>query len=142
MEFLLVEKDPLVRDQVKVGLEQFPDCHVQVGLGYEAIAQLRHKKFDCVFLGVDPRDAETVQLLQYMRSFDHDTELVVIAPAASIKDMGVQKAKHHIHSFLQSPLDVKEFFGFVGRFRSRRNTQAQGGAQGRRNAPLDPVPAG
>ncbi|MEY3161968.1 MAG: hypothetical protein RIT25_1959 [Planctomycetota bacterium] len=139
MEFLLVEKDPLVRDQVKVGLEQFPDCSVHVGLGYEAIAQLRHRRFDCVFLGVDPREQESMQLLQYLRSFDADTELVVIAPASSIKDMGVQKAKYHIHSFLQSPIDVKEFFGFVGRFRSRKAAAAQQGAPGRRKAPVDPA---
>lgn len=139
MEFLLVEKDPLVRDQVKVGLEQFPDCHVHVGLGYEAIAQLRHRKFDCVFLGVDPREQESMQLLQYLRSFDQDTELVVIAPASSIKDMGVQKAKYHIHSFLQNPVDVKEFFGFVGRFRSRKSAAPQAAAQGRRKSPVDPA---
>jgi DNA-binding NtrC family response regulator len=92
-----------------------------------------------VFLGVDPREQESMQLLQYLRSFDQDSELVVIAPASSIKDMGVQKAKYHIHSFLQSPVDVKEFFGFVGRFRSRKSAAPQAAVQGRRKAPVDPA---
>jgi DNA-binding NtrC family response regulator len=126
MEILLVEKDPLVRDQVKVGLQQFPEFTVTVGEGYQGINELRQRQFDCVFLGVDPRDKETVRLLHHMRSFDKTTELVVLTMGRSVKDLSGEKAKFNIHSFLQTPLDIREFFGFLGRFLERRTDRDHG----------------
>jgi DNA-binding NtrC family response regulator len=120
MEILLVEKDPLVRDQVKVGLQQFSEFTVTVGDGYQGINELRQRPFDCVFLGVDAKDKENARLLQHMRSFDKTTELVVLTVGRSAKELAADKAKWNIHSFLQTPLDVKEFFGFLGRFLERR----------------------
>ncbi|HLQ37045.1 MAG TPA: response regulator [Planctomycetota bacterium] len=126
MEVLLVEKNPLVRDQVKVGLQQFPEFAVTVGKGYQGINELRSRSFDCVFLGVDPRDAETVRLMQHLRSFDKTTELVVLTESRNVRDMAVDKSKYDIHSFLQTPIDVKEFFGFIGRFLERRTDRPSG----------------
>lgn len=126
MEVLLVVKEALVRDQVKVGLQQFPAFSVTVGWGYEGLNELRLKNFDCVFLGVDPRDKETIRWLQHLRSFDNVTELVVLAGASQIKDLSAEKARWNIHSFLKTPLDVKEFFGFVGRFLDRRTDRRHG----------------
>lgn len=120
MEVLLVEKDPLVRDQVKVGLQQFPEFHVSVGVGYAGINEMRGKPFDCVFLGVDPREKDTVKLLHHLRSFDTTTELFVLTASRNVRDMAVDKSKYNIHSFLQTPVDVREFFGVLGRFLERR----------------------
>jgi DNA-binding NtrC family response regulator len=120
MEVLLIEKDPLVRDHVKVGLQQFPEFHVTVGDGYAGVNELRSKPFDCVFLGVDPKQKDTVKLLHHLRSFDRTTELVVLTAAQNVKDMAVDKSKYNIHTFLQTPIEVKEFFGFLGRFLERR----------------------
>jgi DNA-binding NtrC family response regulator len=127
MEVLLIEKDPLVRDQVKVGLQQFPDCRVTAGVGHAAINQLRGRKFDCVFLGVDPRQKDTVKLLHSLRQLDGDIELFVMTPAQNVKDMGVDKSRFDIHSFLQVPLDLREFFGLVGRFNERLTARPSGG---------------
>lgn len=135
MEVLLVEKDPLVRDLVKVGLQQFPEFHVTVGSGYAGINEMRSRHFDCVFLGVEPTDPGTVKLLHHLRSFDTTTELFVLTAAHNVRDMAVDKSKFQIHSFLQTPVDAKEFFGLLGRFLERR-TERQGsslrkGARGR-----------
>lgn len=121
MEVLLVEKDPHVRDQVKVGLQQFQQFHVTCGDGYAAVNELRQRYFDCVFLGVNPRDKESLRLLQHLRSFDQTTELVVLTNARHVKDMSGDKTRFNINSFLRTPLDVKEFFSFVGRFLERRS---------------------
>lgn len=118
---LLIVKDPLVRDQVKVGLAQFSEFTVTVGIGYEGLNELRLKPFDCVFLGVDPRDKETMRWLQHLRSFDKTTELVVLADGRQIKELAAVKSRWDIHSFLQTPVAVKEFFAFVGRFLERRS---------------------
>lgn len=120
MEVLLVEKDPLVRDQVKVGLQQFPEFHVTVGTGYAGINEARSRHFDCVFLGVDPREKDTVKLLHHFRSFDTTTELFVLTASRNVRDMAVDKSKYNVHSFLQTPIDVREFFGLLGRFLERR----------------------
>ena len=71
MEVLLVENDPLVRDQVKVGLQQSPEFHVTVGSGHAGINEVRGRHFDCVFLGVDPRVKETVKLLHHLLIHQH-----------------------------------------------------------------------
>jgi len=120
MEVLLVEKDPLIRDQVKVGLQQFEEFHVTVGHGHAGVSQARSKRFDCVFLGVDPREKDTVKLLQHLRSFDKTTELFVLTAPRNVKDMAVDKTKFDVHSFVQTPILVKEFFGLLGRFLERR----------------------
>ena len=105
MDVLLVEKDPLVRDLIKVGLQQFEEFQVTVGRGYAGINELRSRHFDCVFLGLDPADKHGLRLLQHLRSFDTATELYVMAPMAALR--------------------AKEFFGLVGRFLERR-TDRQG----------------
>jgi len=120
MEVLLVEKDPLIRDQVKVGLQQFGEFHVTVGQGHAGVSEARSKMFDCVFLGVDPRQKDTVKLLQHLRSFNKSTELFVLTSPRNVRDMAVDKTKYDIHSFVQTPVAVKEFFGLIGRFLERR----------------------
>ncbi|MCA8975039.1 MAG: hypothetical protein KDC98_09975 [Planctomycetes bacterium] len=124
MEVLLVEKDPLIRDQVKVGLQQFPEFEVTVGVGHAGINQMRGRNFDCVFLGVDPRQKDTVKLLHSLRQADHQVELFVMTASRNVKDMGVDKSKYDVHSFLHTPLDMREFFGLVGRFLERRTDRA------------------
>jgi DNA-binding NtrC family response regulator len=120
MEVLLVEKDPLVRDQVKVGLQQCPEFHVAVGIGHAGINEVRGRHFDCVFLGVDPRVKETIKLLHHLRSFDATTELFVLTSPRNIRDMSVDKSKYNIHTFVQTPIVVRELFGLLGRFLERR----------------------
>ena len=121
MEVLLVEKDPLVRDHVKVGLQQFPEFHVTVGTSYAGINEIRSTHFDCVFLGVDPREKDTVKLLRHLRSFDMTTELFVMTEARNVKDMAVDKSKYNIHSFLETPVVPRDFFRLLGRFIERRS---------------------
>lgn len=139
MDVLLVEKDPLVRDHVKVGLQQFPEFHVTVGSGYAGINEARSRHFDAVFLGVDPRQKDTVKLLHHLRSFDTTSELFVLTASRNVRDMAVDKSKYNIHSFLQSPVDVKEFFGLLGRFLERK-TERQNSALRKQNRKGGGVP--
>ena len=88
---------------------------------------MRGRHFDCVFLGVDPRVKETVKLLHHLRSFDTTTELCVLTSPRSMRDMSVDKSKYNIHSFVQTPIDVRELFGLLGRFLERR-TERQNSA--------------
>lgn len=121
MDVLLVEKDPLLRDLVKVGLQQFPGVQVTVGSGLSGVSLAQSKRFDCVFLGVDPRDQGSVQLLQHLRSFEGDADLFVLTEARNVKDMSADKTKYKVHSFVSAPVAVKDFFGMLGRYLERRS---------------------
>jgi DNA-binding NtrC family response regulator len=124
MEVLLVEKDPLIRDQVKVGLQQFPEFHVTVGKGHAGINEARSRVFDCVFVGVDFKQKDTLKLLQHLRSFDTTSELFVLTAARNVRDLNLERTKYNIHTFVPTPLVLKDFFGLVGRFLERRLDRA------------------
>ena len=120
MEILLVESDRYVRDQVKVGLQQFQDFNVTWGEGYAALNQLRQRGFDCVFLGIEANSEEGILLLDHMRSFDPTTELVVMTSSRQAKSMSGLKARYSIIGFIHTPIVVHDFFRFLGRIRERR----------------------
>ncbi len=120
MDILLVEKERLVRDQVKVGLQQFPEFTITVGEGYAAINELRQRQFDCIFVGAEGKGPEGLRLLKHLRSFDRNTEVVVIANGRAAKDLATEKSRLNITSFLTTPIDATEFFRLVARLRARR----------------------
>ena len=119
MDILLVTRDPLVRDQIKVGLQQFPEFTVTVGEGYAGVNLLRQREFAYLFLEVDPHEREGLQLLHHLRSFDRVTPCIVVTGERAAKDMAGDKGRLNINSFLQVPIDVKQFFRMVGRLRER-----------------------
>jgi DNA-binding NarL/FixJ family response regulator len=119
VDVLLIESDPLTRDRVLVGLQQFPEIKVTVGEGYGALNEARQHKFDCVFFGVDPGSRQGFRLLEHLREFDSRTEVVVITTERHARDMQQLKSRMKIVSFLTTPIAVDEFFGLVGRLRRR-----------------------
>lgn len=121
MDVLLVEKDPLLRDLLKVGLQQFSGVQVTVGSGLSGVSLAQSKRFDAVFLGVDPRDQSSVQLVQHLRSFEHEADLFLVTEARNVKDMSVDKTKYKVHSFVPAPVVVKDLFGMFGRYLERRS---------------------
>lgn len=135
MEVLVVERDPLIRDQVKVGLQQFDEFHVTVGVGHAGVSEARSKQFDCVFIGVDPKQKGSSKMLQHLRSFDTTTELFVLTDPRNIKDMAVDKSKYDIHSFVHTPIQVREFFGLLGRFLERRTDRKHSALRKQSQAP-------
>jgi DNA-binding response OmpR family regulator len=138
MEVLLVEKDRLVRDQIKVGLQQFAEFTVTWGEGYAAINELRQRPYDVVFVGCDNKDDECTRLLKHLRSFDRTTELIVVCGQRTARDLHGEKSKLNISGFVQTPINVLEFFRVVGRLRARRQ---EGDAGGRTPAPAAPARA-
>ena len=120
MDILLVENDPLIRDQIKVGLKQFPEFHVTTGEGYAALNELRQRNYDVVFLGVEGRGARDLKLLEHMRSLDPTTELIVVTSDRQTRDMQRDKVRFGISAFLSTPIDASDFFRMIGRMRERR----------------------
>jgi len=120
MDILLIERDQLIRDLVKVGLQQFPEFTVMCGEGYAGVNELRQRSFDCVFLGVDSLQGEGMKLLRHLRQFDRTTELVVMTSHRMAKDLAGEKSKLNIAAMLNTPIEATEFFRLVGRIRARR----------------------
>jgi DNA-binding response OmpR family regulator len=119
MDILLVERDRLVRDQVKVGLQQFPEFTVTWGEGYAAINELRQRRYDLVFLGCDNAEKEVLRLLKHLRSFNQAIEVVLIVAPRTAKDLAAEKGRLNIQAFLHTPIDVRDFFRLVARLRTR-----------------------
>lgn len=124
MDVLLVESDPLIRDRVLVGLQQFPEIRVTVGEGYSALNNARQHSYDCIFLGVQPGNQQGLRLLEHLRSFDTTTEVVVMSSERNARDMHQLKSRHKILAFLHTPLTLSEFFGLVTRLRGRVRTSS------------------
>lgn len=131
-----MEKDRLVRDQIKVGLQQFSEFTVTWGEGYAAINELRQRPYDVVFVGCDNKEEECVRLLKHLRSFDRTTEVIVVSGQRTARDLHAEKTKLNISGFLQAPINVVEFFRVVGRLRARRLENEAG-----TRAPAPPTPA-
>ena len=121
MEALLVVADPLVRDLVKVALQQFPGIQVTVGRGHAGVDIARSKRFDCVFVGDVPGTAGVIKLMRHLRSFEQDAAMFVIAGEAEARELSAEKSTYDVHSFLATPLVLKELFGAVARLVERRS---------------------
>ena len=120
MDILLVVRNRLVRDQVKVGLQQFPEFSVTVGEGYAGINELRQRRFDCVFLGLEGQGRDALRLLRQLRSFDTGTEVVAVCAERQARDLQSEKSRLNIAAFLHAPVAAIDFFRLVARFRARR----------------------
>ena len=126
MEILLVERDRLVRDQVKVGLQQFPEFTVTCGEGYGGLNELRQRDYSVVFLGVPPSVQDAKRMLEHLRGISTKTDLVVLASEQLARDLQADKARYDIWSFLTTPVTVGEFFRVIARLRERINEKTDG----------------
>ena len=120
MEILLITSDNLLRDQLKVGLQQYPEFRVTCGESFPGVNMTRQKDYDLVFLELSQNAQDCLMLVAYMRSFNQHTELVALCDDQMVKDLAPQKQKHGITAFLSNPLDVTEFFRLVARVSARR----------------------
>ena len=125
MEILVITSDKLLRDQVKVGLQQFPEFRVTCGESFPGVNMLRSIDFDLVFLELGETAHDCLTLVQHLRSFDSETELVALAEDRMVKDLSREKQRHGITAFLVNPLDVTEFYRLISRLRSRREENAE-----------------
>jgi DNA-binding NarL/FixJ family response regulator len=109
-----------LRDQVKVGLQQFMEFRVTCGESFPGVNMLRTVHFDIVFLELGENTRDCLTLIRHLRSFDRSTEVVALADGRVIRDLGREKQRHGINAFLHKPLEVAEFFRLVARLRARR----------------------
>jgi len=119
MDILLVESDHLIRDQVKVGLQQFPEFSVTWGESYPGVNLVRMRKYSYVFLGIHTQDNDGLRLLRHLRSFDQKTDVIVITNQKAARELSKDKNRLGIYAFLTTPIDVVDFFRLISRLKSR-----------------------
>lgn len=119
MQILVIESDHLIRDTVKVGLQQFPEFSVICGEGYAGINLIRQRDFDAVILGLPPDHREGRRMIEHLREVRPDLDLIVMAPDRMVKDVAADKQRYDIWSILGTPIDVTDFFRLVSRVRER-----------------------
>lgn len=119
MQILVVETDRLIRDQVKVGMQQFPEFTVTCGEGYAGINLVRQRDFDAVFLGIPHDHREARRMIEHLRAVRPQIDLIVMSPERIAKEVSADKQRYDIWSILQTPIDVTDFFRLIARVRER-----------------------
>lgn len=119
MRLLLVIGDPVLRDQVRVGLQAFGDIEVEEADGLLAPDKLRRLELDALLVGIDPATPENEALLEQLRAEQRATEIVVFGHEAIADRLKEDKLRGRIFSFFTSPLDPIEFFRTINRLRKK-----------------------
>lgn len=117
MNILVLVRNKPIRDQVVVGLQNFPEFAVEIAEGFSGLNRTHQKSFDAIVIGCGEHDTEGLQLLERLRSYDEKTEVVVIADFKKAKVLTSQRSRLNICSILQEPLDPEDFFRVVARLR-------------------------
>lgn len=120
MDILLVESDRLIRDQIKVGLQQFEEFSVTCGESYPGINLVRMKKYSYVFLGIQNHDENGQRLLRHLRSFDQKTDVIAITNQKTARELGKDKNRLGIYAFVTTPIEVTDFFRLISRLKARQ----------------------
>ena len=120
MRILLVIGDPVLRDQVRVGLQAFGDIEIEEADGFLAPDKLRRHELDGLLVGIDPSTPENEALLEQVRTESRPTEIIVFGHEAVADRLREDKLRGRIFSFFTHPLDPIEFFRTIGRLRQKR----------------------
>ena len=120
MQILLLEKDKVVRDQILVGLQNFPDFAVECGEGFRGLSKTRSKSYDCLIIGCNGDDEEGIELLESFREYDRSTDVVFVTNFKKGKIIMAKRGQYNIFSVLHVPIEPAEFFRLVGRLRRRQ----------------------
>ncbi len=119
MNVLVLIKNKLVRDQVVVGLQNFPEFAIDLAEGFPGINKMRQKKYDAVFIGDIGNESIGGQMLERLREFDQETDVIVVADPKKARLLGSSRSKLNLLAILQEPLDVDDFFRLVARLRRK-----------------------
>ena len=119
MEILIIESDKVIRDQIKVGLQNFRPFSVDCAEGFAGVSRARVKEYDYILVGVNDQGEDGIELLRSLREFNKDTDLVVVTSQKQIKQMSGEKTRLNLYAFIAVPIDVRQFFRVVARFKTR-----------------------
>ncbi|HKE01307.1 MAG TPA: hypothetical protein VKE69_09880 [Planctomycetota bacterium] len=119
MEALVLIEDPAVRDVLLTGLQNVPGIHAESPAGFPDVDRARRRAYDAIFLDHDPNRGGSVERLTRLREIAPKAEIVVLAESRASKALTAEGTKLRIAAFLDTPLDVREFFRLAVQLRKR-----------------------
>ncbi len=119
MDVLILDADKVVRDHVRVGLQNFPEFAVDTGQGFAGLNLTEQKDYDCLFIACDPQTDQGLELIENFRKTNNDVDVVMVTPARKSKAHQHLRTRYDLFSILYVPLDPGEFFRLVARLRRR-----------------------
>ncbi len=119
MDVLILERDKLIRDQILVGLQNFPEFAVDLGEGFGGLNMTKQKDYHCVVIGTNLQDDNGMELVETFCQHEHESDLVLVTTTRRAKSHQSLRARYDVFSILYAPLDPREFFRLVARLRRR-----------------------
>ncbi|MCA8970387.1 MAG: hypothetical protein KDC95_11400 [Planctomycetes bacterium] len=119
MDVLVLESNKRIRDQIVVGLQNFPEFAVDTGEGFGGLNLTRGKAYDFVFIGTNCADDIGMQLAQKLRETDTNTSLILVTTAKKSKSHQQLRTRLDVLSMLYVPIEPADFFRLVARLRRR-----------------------
>lgn len=123
MESLVLIEDASLRDIVFTGLVNVPGVKAECPSGFPDVDRARRRKYDVIFVDHDPNRGASVNRLTRLRELAPQSEIVVVTEERAARALHAQRAKLNISSFLELPMDVREFFLLATRLRKRLETR-------------------
>lgn len=120
MDILVIESNKRIRDQIVVGLQNFPEFAVETGEGFGGLNLTRGKDFDAIFLGTTcGQDCAGMQMLENFRTSDTETDVILVTSSKKAKSHHQLRARYDVLSMLYCPIEPRDFFRLVARLRRR-----------------------
>jgi hypothetical protein len=122
MRVQVVVSNPVLSDQIQVGLAAFGDIRVDQESGMLALEKLRRQESDALIVALDPNAPDQEQLLEKARTDVTALDIVVIGHEAITAKLREDKVRGRIFAVLKQPLEPVEFFRAINRLRQKRAT--------------------
>ncbi|MGI8190767.1 response regulator [Streptococcus iniae] len=127
MNVLIIEDDPMVDFIHRNYLEKLEQCDLIISSNSisDAKEKLEHFKIDLVLLDIHIADGNGLELLEYLRSIHHDSEVIIISAA---NDSSVIKSGLHLGviDYLIKPFTFDRFQESINRFVLQKSHFTQG----------------
>jgi len=120
MRIFLAAANPMIADQIKVGLAAFGDIDVEQESGLLALEKIRRFDMDALILVLDPNVPEHDALLEKVRVELAGLDIIVIGHEAMTAKLREEKVRGRVFALLKQPLEPVEFFRTVNRLRQKR----------------------
>lgn len=124
MKALVVVDDPVLKDQIQVGLEEFGDIEAEFETGIMVLDRVRRTDYGFLFLVLDQYSRAESEFLDKLEEADPDLDILLMASDVAIRHVKEERSRSQILGFLHRPLRAVEFFRGVSRARSHADAVA------------------